>query len=215
MLKSCNYNNRVTHFNYIEMNSIYNFIISTDQRYNNSVDVEGKELIVNTEVTERDAEFVNRVGTVAGTPLAIETPIKHGDEVIVHHNVFRRWYDQRGNEKNGGAYIDEGRYVVSMDQVYAYRKPGQNWIATPGFCFVEPIENPEELIWDINMELPRVGYIRYGSEQLGLDTGDLIGFDKGSEYEFRIGEERLYRIYSNDIIWTSKKNVNELFLPHN
>ena len=197
------------------MNSIYNFIISTDQRYNNSVDVEGKELIVNTEITERDAEFVNRVGTVVGTPLAIESPIKKGDEVIVHHNVFRRWYDVRGNERNGGSYIDEDKFAVSMDQIYAYRYLGGDWIATPGYCFVEPIENPEELIWDIEMELPRVGYIRYGSDQLGIDRGALIGFTKDSEYEFRIGKERLYRIYSNDIIWTSKKNVNELFLPHN
>ena len=196
------------------MNSIYNFIISTDQRYNNSVDVEGKELIVNTEITERDAEFVNRVGTVVSTPLAIESPVKPGDEVIVHHNVFRRWYDVRGNERNGGSYIDEDRYAVAMDQVYAYRKPGKNWIATPGYCFVEPIENPEELIWDINMELPRVGYIRYGAEQLGLTRGALIGFTKESEYEFRVEHERLYRILLNDIIWTSKKNVNELFLPH-
>ena len=195
------------------MNSIYNFIISTDQRYNNSVDVEGKELIVNTEVTERDAEFVNRVGTVIGTPLAIESPINIGDDVIVNHNVFRRWYDMQGNERNGAGYIDEDKYVVGMDQVYAYRRPNGKWIATPGYCFVEPIENPEELIWDIDMELPRVGYIRYGSEQLKLDTGSLIGFTKDSEYEFRVGKERLYRILLNDIIWTSKKNVNELFLP--
>ena len=195
------------------MNSIYNFIISTDQRYNNSVDVEGKELIINTEVTERDAEFVNRVGTVIGTPLAIESPIRKGDEIIVHHNVFRRWFDMRGNERNSGAYIDEDKFAVAPDQVYAYRKPGKEWIATPGYCFVEPIENPEELIWDISKELPRVGYIRYGSEQLALDRGDLIGFDKNSEYEFHIGKERLYRILLNDIIWTSKKNVNELFLP--
>ena len=25
---------------------------------------------------------------------------KEGDQVIVHHNVFRRWYDIRGIEKN-------------------------------------------------------------------------------------------------------------------
>ena len=114
------------------MNTIYNLIVTTGNRYNNAVDVEGKELIVNTEVTERDAEFVNRIATVIGTPLAIHTPIEEGDEVIVHHNVFRRWYDVRGEEKNSSSYIDEGRYKIDPDQVFAYRKPGGEWIATPG-----------------------------------------------------------------------------------
>ena len=196
------------------MNSIYNYIITTGNRYNNAVDVEGKELIVNTEITERDAEFVNRVGTVIGTPLATDTPIEVGDEIVIHHNVFRRWYDVRGNEKNGGSYIDEDKYFVFPDQVFAYRKPGGKWIATPGYCFVEPIESLEELIWDVSKELPKVGHIRYGAEQLGLLEGSLVGFTDGCEYEFRIGDERLYRIYLNDIIWTSKKNVKELFLQH-
>ncbi len=195
------------------MNSIYNLLISTDQRYTNSVDVDGQELIINTEITERDAEFVNRIGTVVGLPIAIHTPLKEGDEVIVHHNVFRRWFDIRGNERNSASYIYENLYHVALDQVFAYRKPGATWIATPGYCFVKPVNNLEELHWDISKELPHVGYIIYGSEQLGLNTGDLIGFTKNSEYEFRIEDERLYRIYLNDIIWTSNKNVKELFLP--
>ena len=53
------------------MNSIYNLLISTKNRYNNSIDVDGNELIINTEITERDAEFVNRIGTVVGLPMAI------------------------------------------------------------------------------------------------------------------------------------------------
>ena len=195
------------------MNSIYNLIITTGNRYNNTVDVDGKELVVNTEVTERDAEFVNRIGTVIGTPLAIHSPIREGDEVIIHHNVFRRWYDMRGKERNGAAYINEDTYFVEMDQVYAYRKPGQKWEASPGYCFVKPVENLEELIWDVSKDIPRVGYIIYGSEQLGLDTGALIGFAPESEYEFWIDGERLYRIHSNAILWTSEKNVKELFLP--
>ena len=36
-----------------------------------------------------------------------------GDEVILHHNVFRRWYDIRGNEKNSAAFLSENDYIVS------------------------------------------------------------------------------------------------------
>ena len=82
------------------MKSLYNYIISTNNRYDNKKAVEDKELILNTEITERDYHFVNRVGKVISTPINIKTPIKPGDDVIVHHNVFRRWFDVRGNEKN-------------------------------------------------------------------------------------------------------------------
>ena len=88
------------------MKSLYNYIISTNDRYNNKTSVKGKELILNTEITERDYEFVNRIGTVISAPINIKTSIKPGDQVIVHHNVFRRWYDVKGKERNSGNYID-------------------------------------------------------------------------------------------------------------
>ena len=104
------------------MKSIYNFIIETDSRYNNEVDVEGKELIVNTEITERDYEFVNRTGIVKATPLAYDTPIDVGDEVIVHHNVFRRWYDIRGKEKDSTNLLTDNEFFVYHDQYLVTRK---------------------------------------------------------------------------------------------
>ena len=75
------------------MKSLYNYIISTTNRYDNKVSIDNKELILNTEITERDYKFVNRIGTVVNVPININTPIKPGDEVIIHHNVFRRWFD--------------------------------------------------------------------------------------------------------------------------
>ena len=195
------------------MNSIYNFIISTGNRYNNTVEVEDKELIVNTEITERDAQFVNRIGTVTGLPLAIHTPVEIGDEVIVHHNVFRRWFDMKGIERNSSNYIDEDKFFVAMDQVFAYRKPGSWWMSTPGYCFVEPIIG-KKTDWDTSNELELIGNIRIGNELLGLDRGDLVGFKPDSEYEFMIDGIKLYRIYLHDIVWTSKKNAKELSLQH-
>ena len=196
------------------MNSIYNFIITTGNRYNNSVDVEGKELIINTEITERDAEYVNRVGTVIGTPLAIETPVETGDEVIVHHNVFRRWYDIRGKEKNGGSFISEDTYRVAMDQVFAYRKPNGEWLSTPGYVFVKPIKERAD-VWDTSAELNLMGNVVIGHEDIGCDRGALVGFKPDSEYPFYINDELMYRIYLNDIVWTTEKNVKELLNQHN
>ena len=190
------------------MNSIYNLLISTKNRYNNSVDVDGKELIVNTEITERDAEFVNRIGTVVGLPLTADLPLEVGDEVIIHHNVFRRWYDIHGTEKNGSAYIKEDLYHVALDQIFAYRKD-KDWIAAPGYTFVEPIQARIDE-WDISKELELCGRLMYKPDHLDLDRGDLVGFRPYSEYEFYIEGKRLYRVYLNDIVWTSKKSEKEL-----
>jgi len=72
------------------MKSLFNYIISTESRYNNKVNVDQKELILNTEISERDYMFVNRIGTIVNEPaygVTLKTP-KKGDTVIVHHNVF-------------------------------------------------------------------------------------------------------------------------------
>ena len=71
------------------MKGVNYFIIKTDNRYNNTVDVEGKNLIINTEITEKDYEFVNRIATVVATPSRTTTSIVPGDRIIVHHNIFR------------------------------------------------------------------------------------------------------------------------------
>lgn len=181
------------------MKSLYNYIISTNDRYNNKTSVDGKELILNTEITERDYEFVNRIGTVISTPINIKTPIKKGDQVIIHHNVFRRWYDVRGNERNSGNYIDEDRYSVSPDQLFAYKQNGE-WHCLNMYCFVEPLENED--IWSTESEQKLLGVLTYTNDylsSLGLSCGDIVGFTPESEYEFNIDDKKLYRILSTEI----------------
>ena len=95
------------------MQSLFNYIISTKSRYNNKVNIGNKELIINTEVTERDYIFVNRIGTVVNTPASLDTIIKKNDEVIVHHNVFRRWIDQQGIEKNSSSCMCQSYTICS------------------------------------------------------------------------------------------------------
>ena len=77
------------------MKSLYNFIIKPlNKRYDNTVKVDNKNLIVNTQV--EDFKFISREAEVVSIPSAFDTVIEVGDKIIVHHNIFRRWYDQRG-----------------------------------------------------------------------------------------------------------------------
>lgn len=181
------------------MRSLYNYIISTENRYNNKKTLGDKELILNTEITERDYQFVNRIGKVISTPINFKFPIKKGDEVIVHHNVFRRWYDARGKERNSSWFIDENKYVVFFDQIFAYKRDGK-WKGMPEYCFVKPL--PNEYEWSTSSERELTGELTYTNdylESLGLTVGDIVGFTPKSEYEFNIDDEKLYRILSTDI----------------
>ena len=182
------------------MQSLYSFIIQPKNgRYTNEVSVGDKKLIINT--TMDDHKFVNRVGVVMSVPLIGDTDLSVGDEVIVHHNVFRRFYDVRGNEKNSTSYFKEDMYFCYYDQIFLYKHNNQ-WKAPGDFCFVKPILKKEKQIISDEKEQKRIGILKYGNSSLEafkIHEGDLVGFSPSSEYEFIIEEDRLYRMRTNDI----------------
>jgi len=181
------------------MRSIYNFIIYSDKRYNNSKQLEDKELILNTEITERDYMYTNRIGKVVSVPITNDTSIKKGDEVILHHNVFRRWIDIRGKEKNSSSLIDESTFIVSPDQIYAFKRKNK-WRCVDKYCFVKPIKDDSK--WSVLREQKLIGELVYSNKRLkalGLSKGAVVGFTPDSEYEFNIEGEKLYRVLSNQI----------------
>ena len=190
------------------MQPIFNYIISTDKRYNNSVDVEGSELVVNTEITERDYHFVNRIGVIEKVSMFNNLKLQKGDQVIVHHNVFRRWYDQHGSERNSASYLNESEYAVYDDQIFAYKR-NDDWVSIPGYVFVAPVEDDDR--WSIETEKPLVGELMYSNDDLDVEIGDTVGFTPNSEYEFNIEGNKLYRILSNQITWkATRKNEKRL-----
>jgi len=180
------------------MRSLYSFIVKPKtNRYNNSKEIDGKELVLNTELENH--RFVSREGIVLEVPMNGETDIKVGDEVIVHHNVFRRFHDVRGEEKNSKSYFQENKYFVYPDQIFLYKRDNE-WKAPYGFCFVKPIENDD--VYSIEKERPLVGVVKYLDDSLkssGIQKNDLVGFRPNSEYEFIIDGEKLYRVLSNFI----------------
>ena len=182
------------------MQSLYSFIIQPKNgRYTNEVEVGDKKLIINT--TMDDHKFVNRVGIVMSLPLIGDTDLSIGDEVIVHHNVFRRFYDVRGIEKNSSSYFKEDMYFCYYDQIFLYKHNNQ-WKAPGNFCFVKPILKKEKQIISEEKEQKRIGILKYGNSSLEafkIHEGDLVGFSPSSEYEFIIDENRLYRMRTNDI----------------
>jgi len=182
------------------MKAVYNFVVQpVKSRYNNTKDIDGKELILNTEIFNH--QYISREAIVKAIPTVGKTDIKVGDTVIVHHNVFRRWHNQYGVEKNSKAYVDENTYLVQPDQIFLYKPKAifsyhnRKWQAMKGYCFVAPIKSTNKLSSD--KEQPLMGVVKYTDGT--VNEGDLIGFRPSSEYEFIIDGKKLYRLLSKFI----------------
>ena len=186
------------------MNSLYSFIVKPlNERYDNVKKIGDKKLIVNTGI--EDHQFISKKAVVVSTPAAFKTKINTGDEVYIHHNIFRRWYDQKGKERNSSTYFKDDLYFVSPEQIYMYNlKPHLD------YCFVKPILNNQ--ILENRKEQPNVGIVKYTNktlEALGITPGTLITFTPNSEFEFIIDGERLYCMKSNNIALTHEYKGNE------
>ena len=186
------------------MKSVYNFVIEpVGQRYNNKKSIGDKELILNTEVFNH--EYVNRLAKVISCPIIGDSMgIEPGDLVIVHHNVFRRWHDVRGVERNSKAYFNENTYIVYKDQIFLYNRDNK-WLAPKGYCFVKPVKATNK--FNTSKEKPLTGIVEYTDGT--VSKGDLVGFRPNSEYEFIIDNQLLYRVYSHFITIKYEHKGNE------
>jgi hypothetical protein len=184
------------------MKAYKDFIVSPiGERYNNSKKVGDKDLILNTEIFNH--QFINRLALVLDTPLLFNTPINKRDQVILHHNVFRRWHDVKGREKNSRSYWKEDKYIVSADQIFLYKK--KDWMAMPGYSFVQPIVSNNNLINE--SERPLIGVVKYSDGTYSKE--ELVGFMPNSEYEFIVENKRLYRVLNKFITIKYEYQGNE------
>ena len=175
------------------MKAPFDFVIEPKgERYKNSTKVGDKNLILNTEIYNH--QFVNRLAKVISTPIIGDTDIKPGDEVITHFNVFRRWYNVKGEEKNSRSYFDESTYFITQDQIFLYKRDDE-WKAPKGYCFVKPLKAKDQ--FNIDEERPLIGIVKHSDG--AVKKGDLVGYKPKTECEFVIDGERLYRVLSNFI----------------
>jgi hypothetical protein len=184
------------------MNSLLDFIVIPKGKITTSIkNVNNKNIILNTELQNHN--YVNRIGVVIAAPLINNTNIKKGDEIIVHHNVFRRFYDIRGKEKNSRSYLEENKYLVNQQQIFAVKK--ERWECLKGFCFVKPLK--EDKMFSMDFEKPGIGIVKYTDGS--IEKNALVGYKLGFEYDFYIDKEKLYRVPTNQITIKYEYQGNE------
>ena len=186
------------------MKSLYQFIIKPlNNRYDNIRKVNDNELIINTSI--EDHRFVSKKAKVISTPKAYKTKIEQGDEVYVHHNIFRRYYDMKGREKNSSTFFKDDLYLAYPEQIYMYNNKSHL-----NYCFVKPLLNKNYL--SVDKEQNHIGILKYGNnllDDLKIKPGELVTFTPNSEFEFIVNNERLYCMKSNDIALTHEHEGNE------
>ena len=82
------------------MRSPFYFIVKPLQgkRYNNTKKLGDVEFI--TSSSEENHKASNRKAKVIELPLKYKGPIKKGNTLLVHHNVFKFYNDMRGRQRS-------------------------------------------------------------------------------------------------------------------
>jgi hypothetical protein len=189
------------------MKALYDFIVEpVGDRYANKIKIGDSELVLNANIENH--KFVNVIAKVISTPANLDTNIKAGDLLLVHHNVFRRFYDIRGNEKNSRSYFKDGKYFVSLDQIFMYNN--NSWKAFGNRCFVKPLQSDNTFLTDSRKK--NYGVLIYGNEELNklnVSEGDIVNYKNKREFEFLINDQLLYCMKSNDILINHGQQRNE------
>ena len=189
------------------MKALYDFIVEpVGGRYANKIKIGESELVLNANIENH--KFVNVIAKVISTPVNLDTNIKAGNLLLVHHNVFRRFYDIRGNEKNSRSYFKDDKYFVSLDQIFMYNN--NDWKAFGNRCFVKPLQSDNTFLTDSRKK--NYGVLIYGNEELNklnVSEGDIVNYKNKREFEFLINDQLLYCMKSNDILINHGQQRNE------
>lgn len=183
------------------MKSPTDFIVTPreNKRYSNTKNIGGIDFVVSS--SEEDARYSNRYAEVKSLPINYCGPIKIGDILLVHHNVFKFYNDIKGRRKSGKSFLKDNLFLVDSDQFFMYKQNGL-WFPHDRYCYVKPIKTKKSLIFKNTSEEPLVGIMKYPNKRLldlGVRTGDEVSFKPESEYEFEVDNEKLYRMFDHQI----------------
>ena len=124
------------------MKSPYMFIVrpKDGKRYANVKD----GLIVSS--SQEDHRFYQRIAEVVELPINYDGPVKVGDLLLVHHNVFKFYYDMKGRQKSGRSFFKDDMFFVDHMQFFMYHN-GDRWNAHDKYCFIKPVDKKDSVIF--------------------------------------------------------------------
>lgn len=183
------------------MKSTFYFLVTpVDGKEFSFVGKEGLILSSNIE----DYKSTQRLAKVVGLCGVDDMGLKEGDIVVVHHNTFRSYYDMKGRTKKSANFVKDKIYYVEPERIYMYIRDGEEKVFGQ-YSFVKPVKKESEGFQvSTRIEKELVGEVAliddWFSREFSVNTGDFITFTRDSEYEFKINDEKYYRVPTKNIV---------------
>tara|TARA_R100000388_G_scaffold43589_1_gene33255 strand:- start:2031 stop:2621 length:591 start_codon:yes stop_codon:yes gene_type:complete len=184
------------------------FVVELDKKLHDTITTEGGlELYVDN----RFNEFENRVteGPVVAIPFKYDTGVEEGDTLYFHHLVVLNDGQTLTGMKNHYTVRYDPEHTIN-NQAIAYKSKKTGEIKPlAGWSLLKPVEEEKELksniieIVDLKEELPTKGEVAFVApwiEELGLEVGDIVAFQKNRDYRITIDGQEYYRTRAEDLL---------------
>ena len=184
------------------------FVVELDKKLHDTITTDGGlELYVDN----RFNEFENRVteGPVVAIPFKYDTGVEEGDTLYFHHLVVLNDGQTLTGMKNHYTVRYDPKHTIN-NQAIAYKSKKTGEIKPlAGWSLLKPVEEEKELksniieIVDLKEELPTKGEVAFMSpwiEELGLEVGDIVAFQKNRDYRIKIDGQEYYRTRAEDLL---------------
>ena len=187
------------------MRALNVFIVELDKLINDTINVGGKELFIDTRCEM--GEFNNRVneGVVVSSPAKHDTGVDAGDTLYFHHHVVIQ----------GGQKLLERTMMIRTTSACTIQKT--SWPTE--LCLQEERYRRHQCLWrlDHHGALPpekvqrstvieevdlkekkvskgRLAFESEGSKELGIDLKEIVAFKEGIAYPFKIDGKDYIRV---------------------
>ena len=184
------------------------FVVELDKKLHDTITTEGGlELYVDN----RFNEFENRVteGPVVAIPFKYDTGVEEGDTLYFHHLVVLNDGQTLTGMKNHYTVRYDPKHTIN-NQAIAYKSKKTGEIKPlAGWSLLKPVKEEKELksniieIVDLKEELPTKGEVAFVApwiEELGLEVGDIVAFQKNRDYRITIDGQEYYRTRAEDLL---------------
>lgn len=192
------------------MKSLEHFIVEIEKELQDTIKTEsGLELYVDTKYNE--FEHRTTEGKVLASPAKYNTGAEAGDTIYFHHHVVI----------NGGSPLckEDNQYVVNYshehaaaNQAIAYKDQETGRIhPLKGWSLLEPVEEDSEGSDDSSIEIVKleedpvtegvVSFLSDDLEEIGVFTGDVVGFKKNRDYRIKIDGKEYYRVAVKELLY--------------
>jgi co-chaperonin GroES (HSP10) len=195
------------------MNSLNHFIVRVEKTHNDSIKSGDAEIFIDPKYNP----FEHRIcyGEVVSSPVRIPNPVKAGDTLFFHHHVTENKALSLGDNQYCVLYDDKNGY---LGQAIAYRDKQTGELGMlSDWIFMQPIpEETGESVTASGIVIPDVVKKKDGRraivykinrelEEYGVEVGDVVGFDKNSDYKMTLDNgEVVYRMKAGDISHVEK-----------